>query len=229
MRSSDDGGDRDGAGAHGGVAGPDGRDTRWAEHRLARRAELVDATKRAVRRHGAGVGMDGIAQEAGTSKTVLYRHFGDKAGLYLAVAASVDRLILRELRRAATGLTDDPRAAAGAAVEAYLALVEADPEVYRFVVAHPLLDLPVSDDPVSGLTTRIADDVGALLTARLADAGRDTSAAITCAHGLVGLVRSAADQWVGSPNPVPRRTLVHQLSLLVWGGLQALLDPPEDP
>ena len=35
--------------------------------------------------------MDEIAAEAGTSKTVLYRHFADRAGLYLAVVESVDR------------------------------------------------------------------------------------------------------------------------------------------
>ena len=68
----------------------DGRDTRWAQHRLARRVELVEATLKAIRRHGAGVGMDEIAAEAGTSKTVIYRHFGDKAGLYLAVVEAVD-------------------------------------------------------------------------------------------------------------------------------------------
>lgn len=215
----------------------DGRDTRWAEHRLTRRAELVEATLRAVRRHGAGVGMDEIAQEAGTSKTVLYRHFGDKGGLYLAVAESVDRLILRDLGRAlgatsadltAAALGQDPRSLVAAAVDAYLALVERDPEVYRFVVTHPLLDRPVTDDPVTGLTARIADDVAGLLAATLQAAGRDAAGSATTAHGLVGLVRAAADHWIGSPAPQPREQLVRHLTLLVWGGLVAVLDPPED-
>ena len=47
--------------------------------------------------------MDEIAAEAGTSKTVLYRHFGDKAGLYLAVVESVDRLVAGDLQRALAG------------------------------------------------------------------------------------------------------------------------------
>ena len=51
---------------------PDGRSTRWDQHRAARRRELVDATLRAIRQHGAGVGMDDIAAVAGTSKTVVY-------------------------------------------------------------------------------------------------------------------------------------------------------------
>ena len=53
----------------------DGRASRWEEHRRQRRVELVDHTVRAIRQHGAGVGLDDIAAQAGTSKTVIYRHF----------------------------------------------------------------------------------------------------------------------------------------------------------
>ena len=60
--------------------GTDGRSTRWDQHRAARRRELVEATLRAIREHGAAVGMDDIAAEAGTSKTVVYRHFTDRQG-----------------------------------------------------------------------------------------------------------------------------------------------------
>jgi AcrR family transcriptional regulator len=212
---------------------PDGRDTRWAEHRLARRAELVEAALRAVRRHGAGVGMDEIAAEAGTSKTVLYRHFGDRAGLYLAVVDSVDRLIARDLERA---LGDDAPGAVGepssqviaAAVDAYLTLVEKDPEVYRFVVSHPLLDRPVGEDPVTGLTARIGDQLAGLISAALTAHGRDVAAAAALAHGVVGLVRAAADHWLTAAQDVPRDQLTLQLSTLIGGGLTAVLDLPED-
>ncbi len=43
----------------------DRRDSRWDEHRRARREQLVQATLSAVGRHGAGVGMDEIAAEIG--------------------------------------------------------------------------------------------------------------------------------------------------------------------
>ena len=64
----------------------DGRDARWDSHRAQRREDLVDATLRAIRRHGGSPSMDEIAEIAGTSKTVLYRYFDDQAGLYSAVA-----------------------------------------------------------------------------------------------------------------------------------------------
>ena len=77
----------------------DGRSARWAEHREARRRQLVESTIRTIRERGAAVGMDEFAAAAGTSKTVFYRHFTDRAGLYRAVAAHVDDLILRDIRR----------------------------------------------------------------------------------------------------------------------------------
>ena len=209
----------------------DGRTTRWAAHREARRAEIVDATLRAIRRHGAGVGMDDIAASAGTSKTVVYRHFGDKAGLYLAVAAAVDRLILHDLQAALTRADEpgagagDPRRLIAEAVDAYLRLVEADPEVYRFVVTRPLLDRPVDDDPVAGLTSHIGQQIASLLAQRLRATGLDPAAAGPWGHGLVGLVRAAADHWLAQPDPMPRADLVRHLTDLAWGGLAAVLAP----
>ena len=81
----------------------DGRTTRWARHNATRRRELVEAALRAIRHHGHSVGMDDIAAEAGTSKTVYYRHFGDRNGLYEAVVESVHAFIwgnLSDPRRA---------------------------------------------------------------------------------------------------------------------------------
>ena len=65
----------------------DRRDSRWDEHRRTRREQLVQATLAAVGKHGAGVGMEEIAAEAGTSKTVVYRHFADRTELHAAVCA----------------------------------------------------------------------------------------------------------------------------------------------
>ena len=214
------------------TARADGRHTRWEEHRRARRAELVEATMRAIRRHGAGVGMDQIAAQAGTSKTVVYRHFTDRTGLYRAVVAAVDDLILRDLGSALTTADPaadgdaggDPRALVAAAVDSYLTLVERDPEVYRFVVTRPLLDAPVADDPVEGMTSRIAAQVTEVLASRLRREGRDERAAATWAHSLIGLVRAAADHWLAQPDRVPREVLARQVTDLAWGGLAGALE-----
>lgn len=208
----------------------DGRSTRWDEHRQRRREELVDATLRAIRQHGAAVGMDDIAAAAATSKTVFYRHFTDRAGLYAAVAARVDALILRDVT-AALGGTDlgaaggpdgaAPRRLIAAAIDSYLQLVERDPEVYRFVVGAPLLDRPTGGDPAGPVTSHIAEQMAAVLAPALAAAGRDTTAAAVWGPGLVGMVRAAADQWLATPDPMPRERLAEHLTDLAWGGLSS--------
>ena len=184
----------------------DGRSTRWEEHRRQRRRELVEATLRAIRTHGPRVGMDEIAAAAGTSKTVFYRHFTDRAGLYRAVAERVDRIILRDLARAlgvtGTDLADlegHPRDLIAAAVGAYLGLVEKDPQVYRFVVAAPLLDrgdLVETGDPAGVVSGHVAEQIAGLVRGALVAAGLDPAPARAWGHGVVGLVRAAADAWL---------------------------------
>ncbi|WP_432543677.1 TetR/AcrR family transcriptional regulator [Kineococcus sp. SYSU DK002] len=206
----------------------DGRRTRWAEHRRRRREELVTAALRAITSKGAGVGMDEVAAAAGTSKTVLYRHFTDKEDLYLAVAERVNSRILRELGAAARQAAG-PRDALAAIIGVYVGLVEADPEVYRFVVSHPLLERPLSSDPVQRISATVADETARTITAHLRVGGARDSSADALAHGLIALIRTAADRWISSPDRVPAATLVSDLTQLAWGGLNAVLSPQEVP
>ena len=201
----------------------DRRDSRWDEHRRARREQLVDATLTAVGRVGAAVGMEEIAAEAGTSKTVVYRHFADRNELHVAVCERVATQLTRKLREA-MGSSSDPRQMVAAAVDTYLAFLEADPEVYRFVVTHS----PAGDDgsdPIRTLSTLVGDEVGRLVAAFLAGAGQDTAPAAAWGHGVIGLVRAAADWWLRADRPVPRPQLAAQLTDLAWVGLSGVVTP----
>src|SRR4051794_3169859 len=72
----------------------DGGRDRWAAHRAARRAELIDAVLDAVRQRGPAVDMDDVAAVSGVAKPVFYRYFKDKADLFLAVGREVgERLV----------------------------------------------------------------------------------------------------------------------------------------
>jgi len=186
----------------------------------------VTAALRAITTKGAGVGMDDVAAAAGTSKTVLYRHFTDKEDLYLAVAERVNSRILRELG-AAVDRAPGPREALAAIIEAYVRLVEADPDVYRFVVSHPFLERPLSTDPVQRIAGTIADETARTITAHLRVGGARDSSADALAHGLIALIRTAADRWISSTDRAPAQTLVNDLTQLAWGGLAAVLVPQE--
>ena len=216
-------------------ATPDGRSSRWDEHRLARRQELVEATLAAIRTHGAGVGMDEVAAAAGTSKTVFYRHFTDRAGLYRAVAERVDATIIRGLTRAA----DDPapegaRAVVRAVIAAYLHLVEEDPEVYRFIVNAPIVppgERP-SGDVAAGMTDRIAGHVAELVGAGIADSAHPVGTPMKrrlWGVALVGMVRATADAWLaagGAAGGPSSDELADDLTALAWDGLSSLATEP---
>jgi AcrR family transcriptional regulator len=220
----------------------DGRSSRWDQHRAQRRTELVEATLKAIRTRGAGVGIDDIATSAGTSKTVFYRHFTDRAGLYGAVAERVNASILRDISRAVgdvlalAGAPATPPAAPrdvlAAAVDAYLSLVETDPEVYRFIVAAPLV--PPSErtetiDLASTVSQSIAVQIGGLIAVALGAAGRSTAPAPTWGHAVVGMVRAAGDDWLragAASSGTSRETLKEHLTELIWGGLSAVFPLP---
>lgn len=168
----------------------------------------MECTLRAIRRHGAGVGMDEVAAEAGTSKTVLYRHFGGRTGLYAAVVESVHEFIRSNLVPAFEAAGDmDPARLVRDLTETYLSLVERDPEIYQFVVTRPLGSDPVSD-PITGVTGRIGDEVSETFRNWLAMNGLDPEAASTWGHGLVGFVWAVADKWITTGHRRPRAEIV---------------------
>jgi AcrR family transcriptional regulator len=189
-----------------------------------RREQLVEATLAAVGRHGAGVGMEEIAAEAGTSKTVVYRHFTDRAELYVAVCNRVASQLLPKLRSAIETGGSHPREMVAAAIETYLAFIEADPELYRFVVHQQTLDRP-SSDPIDGLSDLVGAQAAAAISVAMQQAGRDPAAAGAWGHGVVGLVRSAADWWLRSGRPMVRTELAAQLTELAWAGLSGVVIP----
>jgi AcrR family transcriptional regulator len=204
------------------VEAPDGRRTRWEAHRRTRREELVDAAVRAIRAHGAGVGMDEVAAEAATSKAAVYRYFADRGDLYLAVCTRVTERLVGQLS-AALAPEQEPRHQLAAAIDAYLRVIEADPDVYRFVVARPVADRPGGSDPVRDLSALVGDHVAALIATRLEDAGVESSSAGPWGHGIVGLVRSAADHWLDQRPAMSREDLRDHLTDLAWSGLAGIL------
>jgi AcrR family transcriptional regulator len=203
----------------------DRRDSRWDDHRRARREQLVEATLAAVGKHGAGVGMDEIAAEAGTSKTVVYRHFADRAELYVAVCNRVASQLLPKLRSAIES-GGSPREMVAAAIDAYLAFLEADPELYRFVVHQQTIDRPASD-PLDSLSDLVGAQAAAAISVALHQSGGDPAAAAPWGHGVVGLVRSAADWWLRAERPMLRSELAAHLTDLAWAGLSGVVTTPK--
>ncbi len=159
--------------------------------------------------------MDEIAAQAGTSKTVIYRHFGDRAGLYAAVVANVHDFIHQDLQ-AALQLTDpqDLASLVHDLAEAYLKLVERDPEIYRFVLNPPSDEGGARVDPYGGLLDIMGDHVSEAISEHLVRRGQDPRCASTWGHGLVGFIRAAADRWMAAGQQEPISEVVADIDAL---------------
>lgn len=119
------------------------REQRTASAAEERRRELLEAADRVVLRDGPEASMNAIAAEAGITKPILYRHFGDKSGLYRALAKRHTDALLANLR-AALDAPNERRDRVEATLDAYLSAIEARPQVYRFLM-HPAENAADSD------------------------------------------------------------------------------------
>jgi AcrR family transcriptional regulator len=170
--------------------------------------------------------MDAIAAEAGVTKPIIYRHFGDRVGLANALAEEFGAELVAELDAA---LTKDlpPDQLLAATIDAYLAFVERDPQLYSFLVGR--LGAPVATDAANGLVTQVGQRVALVLGEQLRAIGVDSGPAEPWAFGIVGLVHLAGDWWL-ERRTVTRARLVEDLTALLWNGLGSITPPPaEDP
>ena len=192
-----------------------------SERREERRQALLDAATDAVRRHGQAVSMEELAAEAGVTKPILYRHFGDRRGLILALGERFSAQLLTELQTALTARPDDPRQTVVATIDAFLRFVEDDPEVYRFLVQRTTVEQKEAAEALDTFLRTVSQQVALVLGEQLRAIGRDSGGAEPLAHGIVGMVYAAGDWWL-ERQTMTRQTLVDYLATLLWGGLEGL-------
>ncbi|MFI1017787.1 TetR family transcriptional regulator [Streptomyces sp. NPDC020965] len=201
-----------------------------------RRRELLEAADRVVLRQGPRASMNAIAAEAGITKPILYRHFGDKGGLYRALAKRHTDALLTSLR-AALDAPAERRERVEATLDTYLAAIEARPQVYRFLM-HPADD---AHQPETGseagfdvgrhsapLLRRLGEELATVIYER-GELGPDGERlARVWGHGIVGMMHAAGDWWLGE-RPCSRAELVRSLADLLWGRLAEIPDKTEGP
>jgi len=182
-----------------------------------RRNELIDAAIRVVRREGPMVSMDKMAAEAGITKPILYRHFGDRAGLCAAIGERVVREIQRELEAAFnSGMA--ARELVKATIDAFLGFIERDTDLYRFLTQVAPMAYPMARKPLNDFERQTARRVATLLHQGLEASGQDTRGADVWAHALVGSAHAIGNWWVDDQK-VSREEIVEELTELVWNGL----------
>jgi AcrR family transcriptional regulator len=104
-----------------------------SDARAEKRARLLEAAITVVRREGPGVSMDEIAREAGVTKPIVYRAFGDREGLTQAVADRFAAELAEALQTAISEAPDD-RTRVARTIDVYLRFIETDPAIVRFLI-----------------------------------------------------------------------------------------------
>jgi AcrR family transcriptional regulator len=155
-----------------------------------RRKEILDVATRAfARRPYDEVQIDAIARDAGASRALVNHYFGDKRGLFLAVARGIVARMPSVIR---TDLDLDVEAMVAANTDAWLDLIEANRETsLLFLGAGPIGRDPELDALQDELRDRLADRILAnhLGTTDIPPAAHRTMRAAT------GLMELALRDW----------------------------------
>jgi AcrR family transcriptional regulator len=191
---------------------------RWGSDE--RRQELLDAARRMIGRRGTGASMEDLAAEAGITKPVLYRYFGDRAGLYLALAQSWQReVVAGAIPMLRT--TTDPRAQVEILVANYMDHMVAEQSLFVTLLVEPTIYLNVSVELLGDLFTQLAPGLGAAVEA----GGRPLDSALPMLIGGIGTLHAMMLWWI-STSGCTRDELVAMMVQQVWGGVSQWLSDP---
>ncbi|MDS1268906.1 TetR/AcrR family transcriptional regulator [Lipingzhangella sp. LS1_29] len=165
-----------------------------------RRRAILEAADSVIQRDGPDASMAAIAGEAGISKPVLYRHFGDKSGLYRALA---ERHVEELLARVRSELHGDAEltARARSTIGAYLGMIRANLNLYRFLMHRATAEDPRTHSDVGLMVRRLGEELAELL--RREGQVPDPVRAQLLAHAAVGMVQAAGEWLLDQPELAP--------------------------
>jgi AcrR family transcriptional regulator len=206
----------------------DGRQARWDQHKEERRQQIIDAAIAVVEESGPGaeVHVQQIAERAGLSRTVVYRHFEDRADLDRAVQTSILDGFWAELMPQIT-LDGTVPQIIERIVGTYVHWAVAHPALHR-LADHDITRVAGRDEAggpleqglerLAGQITQVVHLGAVALGGELSD--EDRASLDPLAYGIVGGVFSSVRRWLSHPDPaLTPETLVSLASQTVWFGI----------
>ncbi|RKE21581.1 TetR family transcriptional regulator [Streptomyces sp. TLI_171] len=189
-----------------------------------RREQLLNAADRVVQREGPSASMNAIAAEAGITKPILYRHFGDRNGLIGALTERHTAGLLAAVR-AALNEPLERRDRVEHVLDVYLAAIESRPQVYR-LLTHPEPGDPTgAGNALAPALRQIAEEITRAIQQQI-DLGQEAPLlSETWGRSITGMVLAAGDWWLET-RPCSRARMVQALADLLWGRLSAAADLP---
>ncbi|TDC88735.1 TetR family transcriptional regulator [Actinomadura sp. 7K507] len=191
-----------------------------------RRRALLEAADRVIQREGPEASMAAIAAEAGISKPILYRHFGDKSGLYQALAERHTRKLIEGIREEFS--SDGPiRDRTRSTIDTYLSTISKNLNLYRFLMHRASAEDTATHSAMSTMIRDVSRELAEVMIAEGEMA--DRTRAYVWGHAIVGMVQTAGDWWLDHDEDVPRQDVVDGLVDLVLGGLPAVVSGARAP
>ncbi len=127
----------------------DQRNTRWEAHRRERRRELIGTAISAVQKYGYDASMDQIASESKTSKSILYKYFGNKEGLQYAIGEhTISEMVCGIEDAVESGVSFED--VLTIVISQFLELIEDSPALYRFMKVAEF-----DDDPNAAMIPKV--------------------------------------------------------------------------
>ncbi len=152
--------------------------------------------------------MAAIAAAAGVSKPILYRHFRDKSGLYQALADRHVHMVIAQLRPGFTEAGADLRHRATTTIAAYLELISANRNLYRFLFHRASAEDTRTRSHMTSLGRSLGEELGERLAAERVVP--DPVRAQVLGHAFVGMVQTTGEWWLEHPE-VDRARVVEGL------------------
>lgn len=214
----------------------DARSERWREHRKKVRGEIVEAAFRAIDRLGPELSVREIAEEAGTAKPKIYRHFADKADLFQAIGERLRDMLWAAIFPSVDFTTDSAREIIAHSAQEYVTLVDAHPNVLRFVIQGRFPEQSESTIRTLNEGREITLAMAELFNNELREMDLDRAAIELAAFAAFGSAASATDWWLGSaadhPRRMPHEAFVAHLTTIMMGvitGTMEMLGISMDP
>lgn len=199
----------------------DARKDRWRSHRAARREMFVEAALRALGEHGPDVGMDDVAAAAGVTKPVLYRHFTDKADLFVALGQRGTEILFERLIPA-LNQEAAPIPRIRKSLDAFFSVIEEYPNLYRLLVRSTFGEVKPNQDIVAEDKEVIATALAGLLGDYMRAFDIDPEPAEAWAHGIVGMVQNVGEWWL-ERHSVSRDAVVENLTTIIWAAIDGIV------
>ncbi|MFH8466438.1 TetR/AcrR family transcriptional regulator [Streptomyces sp. NPDC017991] len=205
----------------GGEPQTDGRSTRWDDHKAQRQVDLVDAAVALIEDEGTRFKLQRLAERVGLPRSVLYRHFKDRATLDELIRRRVVESFMRGIEPTLTfegTIEESVRRVVGA----HLDWVAQHPRLYAYmgVGEHAMGDGSLVADTKAAIALMLSDRFGDVLKALGVPEAPIRSVAI----GIVGFVDTSVNQWVrDDQRELSEEELRAMLCRSVWAVLDATL------